>query len=201
MNSSPHEEVLIGLVSISDRATQGVYPDQGIPALEEWFARALSSPWRTETRLIADDQAAIEATLIELVDRVGCHLVLTTGGTGPAQRDVTPDATLAVADKVMPGFGEEMRRISLSFVPTAILSRQVGVVRGKALILNLPGQPKSIRETLEGVRAGDGTVTVNGVFAAVPYCIDLIGGPYIETVDQVIKAFRPKSALRPKPIA
>ncbi|MBP6070192.1 MAG: molybdopterin adenylyltransferase [Candidatus Accumulibacter sp.] len=201
MNSSPHEEVLIGLVSISDRATQGVYPDQGIPALEEWFARALSSPWRTETRLIADDQAAIEATLIELVDRVGCHLVLTTGGTGPAQRDVTPDATLAVADKVMPGFGEEMRRISLNFVPTAILSRQVGVVRGKALILNLPGQPKSIRETLEGVRAGDGTVTVNGVFAAVPYCIDLIGGPYIETVDQVIKAFRPKSALRPKPIA
>jgi len=136
-----------------------------------------------------------------LVDRVGCHLVLTTGGTGPAQRDVTPDATLAVADKVMPGFGEEMRRISLNFVPTAILSRQVGVVRGKALILNLPGQPKSIRETLEGVRAGDGTVTVNGVFAAVPYCIDLIGGPYIETVDQVIKAFRPKSALRPKPIA
>ena len=201
MNSSPHEEVLIGLVSISDRATQGVYPDQGIPALEEWFARALSSPWRTETRLIEDDQAAIEATLIELVDRVGCHLVLTTGGTGPAQRDVTPDATLAVADKVMPGFGEEMRRISLNFVPTAILSRQVGVVRGKALILNLPGQPKSIRETLEGVRAGDGTVTVNGVFAAVPYCIDLIGGPYIETVDQVIKAFRPKSALRPKPIA
>jgi molybdopterin adenylyltransferase len=201
MKSSPHEEVLIGLVSISDRATQGVYPDQGIPALEEWFARALSSPWRTETRLIADDQAAIEATLIELVDRVGCHLVLTTGGTGPAQRDVTPDATLAVADKVMPGFGEEMRRISLNFVPTAILSRQVGVVRGKALILNLPGQPKSIRETLEGVRAGDGAVTVNGVFAAVPYCIDLIGGPYIETVDQVIKAFRPKSALRPKPIA
>ncbi len=201
MNSSPYEEVLIGLVSISDRATQGVYPDQGIPALEEWFARALSSPWRTETRLIADDQAAIKATLIELVDRVGCHLVLTTGGTGPAQRDVTPDATLAVADKVMPGFGEEMRRISLNFVPTAILSRQVGVVRGKALILNLPGQPKSIRETLEGVRAGDGTVTVNGVFAAVPYCIDLIGGPYIETVDQVIKAFRPKSALRPKPIA
>ena len=201
MNSSPYEEVLIGLVSISDRATQGVYPDQGIPALEEWFARALSSPWRTETRLIADDQAAIEATLIELVDRVGCHLVLTTGGTGPAQRDVTPDATLAVADKVMPGFGEEMRRISLNFVPTAILSRQVGVVRGKALILNLPGQPKSIRETLEGVRAGDGTVTVNGVFAAVPYCIDLIGGPYIETVDRVIKAFRPKSALRPKPIA
>lgn len=201
MNVHSHDQLLIGLVSISDRATQGVYPDQGIPALEEWFARALSSPWRTETRLIADDQAAIEATLIELVDRVGCHLVLTTGGTGPAQRDVTPDATLAVADKVMPGFGEEMRRISLNFVPTAILSRQVGVVRGKALILNLPGQPKSIRETLEGVRAGDGTVTVNGVFAAVPYCIDLIGGPYIETVDQVIKAFRPKSALRPKPIA
>jgi molybdopterin adenylyltransferase len=201
MNASPHEEVLIGLVSISDRAAQGVYQDQGIPALQEWFARALSSPWRMETRLIADDQAAIEATLIELVDRVGCHLVLTTGGTGPAQRDVTPEATLAVADKVMPGFGEEMRRISLSFVPTAILSRQVGVVRGKALILNLPGQPKSIRETLEGIRAADGTVTVNGVFAAVPYCIDLIGGPYIETVEEVINAFRPKSALRPKPIA
>ena len=201
MNASPHEEVLIGLVSISDRAAQGVYQDQGIPALQEWFARALSSPWRTETRLIADNQATIEATLIELVDRVGCHLVLTTGGTGPAQRDVTPEATLAVADKVMPGFGEEMRRISLSFVPTAILSRQVGVVRGKALILNLPGQPKSIRETLEGIRAADGTVTVNGVFAAVPYCIDLIGGPYIETVEEVINAFRPKSALRPKPIA
>jgi len=201
MNSSPHEEVLIGLVSISDRAAQGVYQDQGIPALQEWFARALSSPWRTETRLIPDDQATIEATLIELVDRVGCHLVLTTGGTGPAQRDVTPDATLAVADRVMPGFGEEMRRISLNFVPTAILSRQVGVVRGRALLLNLPGQPKSIRETLEGVRAADGTVTVNGVFAAVPYCIDLIGGPYIETNDEVVKAFRPKSALRPKPIA
>jgi molybdopterin adenylyltransferase len=200
MNKSSHEEVLIGLVSISDRAAQGVYQDQGIPALQEWFARALSSPWRTETRLIPDDQATIEATLIELVDRVGCHLVLTTGGTGPAQRDVTPDATLAVADRVMPGFGEEMRRISLNFVPTAILSRQVGVVRGQALLLNLPGQPKSIRETLEGVRAADGTVTVNGIFAAVPYCIDLIGGPCIETNDEVIKAFRPKSALRPKPI-
>jgi len=201
MNMSSHEQLLIGLVSISDRAAQGVYQDQGIPALQEWFARALSSPWRTETRLIADNQATIEATLIELVDRVGCHLVLTTGGTGPALRDVTPDATLAVADRVMPGFGEEMRRISLNFVPTAILSRQVGVVRRQALILNLPGQPKSIRETLEGVRAADGTVTVNGVFAAVPYCIDLIGGPYIETNDEVTKAFRPKSALRPKPLA
>ncbi|MBK7674633.1 molybdopterin adenylyltransferase [Accumulibacter sp.] len=198
---SSHEQLLIGLVSISDRAAQGVYQDQGIPALQEWFARALSSPWRTETRLIADNQATIEATLIELVDRVGCHLVLTTGGTGPALRDVTPDATLAVADRVMPGFGEEMRRISLNFVPTAILSRQVGAVRRQALILNLPGQPKSIRETLEGVRAADGTVTVNGVFAAVPYCIDLIGGPYIETNDEVTKAFRPKSALRPKPLA
>ncbi len=201
MNMSSHEQLLIGLVSISDRAAQGVYQDQGIPALQEWFARALSSPWRTETRLIADNQATIEATLIELVDRVGCHLVLTTGGTGPALRDVTPDATLAVADRVMPGFGEEMRRISLNFVPTAILSRQVGAVRRQALILNLPGQPKSIRETLEGVRAADGTVTVNGVFAAVPYCIDLIGGPYIETNDEVTKAFRPKSALRPKPLA
>ena len=201
MNASPHEEVLIGLVSISDRAAQGVYQDQGIPALQEWFARALSSPWRTETRLIADDQAAIEATLIELVYRVDCHLVLTTGGTGPALRDVTPDATLAVADRVMPGFGEEMRRISLNFVPTAILSRQVGVIRGKALILNLPGQPKSIRETLEGVKAADGTVVANGIFAAIPYCIDLIGGPYVETVDSVIKAFRPKSALRASPAA
>lgn len=195
------EQLLIGLVSISDRAAQGVYADQGIPALEEWFGSALNSPWRTETRLIADDQASIERTLIELVDEVGCHLVLTTGGTGPAPRDVTPEATLAVADKVMPGFGEEMRRISLNFVPTAILSRQLGVIRGKALILNLPGQPKSIRETLEGVRAADGTMTVSGIFAAVPYCIDLIGGPYVETVDQIVKAFRPKSALRSPPTA
>lgn len=197
MNVHSHDQLLIGLVSISDRAAQGVYADQGIPALEEWFSRALSSPWRMETRLIADDQAAIEKTLIELVDQVDCRLVLTTGGTGPAARDVTPEATLAVADKVMPGFGEEMRRISLNFVPTAILSRQLGVTRGKALILNLPGQPKSIRETLEGVKAADGTVLVQGIFAAVPYCIDLLGGPYVETVEAVIKAFRPKSARRP----
>ncbi len=201
MNVHRHDELLIGLVSISDRASQGVYADQGIPALQDWFARALRSPWRMETRLIADDQASIETTLIELVDAFGCQLVLTTGGTGPAARDVTPEATLAVADKVMPGFGEEMRRISLNFVPTAILSRQVGVIRGKALILNLPGQPKSIRETLEGVKAADGTVVANGSFAAMPYCIDLIGGPYVETVDSVIKAFRPKSALRPSPAA
>ena len=194
-----NRELLIGLVSISDRASQGVYEDKGIPALQEWFASALTSPWRMETRLIADDQASIEKTLIELVDQVGCDLVLTTGGTGPAPRDVTPEATLAVAGKVLPGFGEEMRRISLNFVPTAILSRQVGVVRGKALILNLPGQPKSIRETLEGVKDADGAVTVPGIFAAVPYCIDLIGGPYVETVDSVVKAFRPKSAIRPKP--
>ncbi|SBT06876.1 molybdochelatase MogA, involved in Moco biosynthesis [Candidatus Accumulibacter aalborgensis] len=187
------EELLIGLLSISDRAAQGVYEDQGIPALEEWFGQALSSRWRAEKRLIADDRATIERTLIELVDEVHCHLVLTTGGTGPAPRDVTPEATLAVADKVLPGFGEEMRRIGLNFVPTAILSRQVGVVRGRALILNLPGQPKSIRETLEGVKSADGAVVVSGIFAAVPYCIDLIGGPYITTIDQVVKAFRPKA--------
>ena len=192
-----NEELLIGLVSISDRASQGVYEDKGIPALREWFGAALSSPWRMETRLIPDDQASIEQTLIELVDETGCHLVLTTGGTGPAPRDVTPEATLAVADKMMPGFGEEMRRISLNFVPTAILSRQVGVIRGKALILNLPGQPKSIRETLEGVKDGEGNTTVTGIFAAVPYCIDLIGGPYVDTVERVVKAFRPKSAVRP----
>ena len=191
-----HDELLIGLLSISDRAAQGVYADQGIPALEEWFAQALASPWRTETRLIPDDQAAIESALIELVDDAGCDLVLTTGGTGPAPRDVTPEATLAVADRLMPGFGEEMRRISLNFVPTAILSRQLGAIRGGALILNLPGQPKSIRETLEGVKAADGTIMVNGIFAAVPYCIDLLGGPYVETVEQVVKAFRPKSAQR-----
>jgi len=193
------DELLIGLLSISDRASQGVYRDQGIPALQEWFASALSSPWRTAARLIADEQSAIEQALVELVDRVGCHLVLTTGGTGPAARDVTPEATLAVADRVMPGFGEEMRRISLNFVPTAILSRQVGVIRGQALILNLPGQPKSIRETLEGVKAADGSVLVPGIFAAVPYCIDLLGGPYVETNESVIAAFRPKSARRIKP--
>ena len=192
------EQLIVGLVSISDRASTGVYEDKGIPALQEWLASALTTPWRAETRLIADDQPTIEKTLIELVDTVGCHLVLTTGGTGPALRDVTPEATLAVADKEMPGFGEEMRRISLNFVPTAILSRQVAVIRQQALIINLPGQPKSIKETLEGVRAADGTVSHVGIFAAVPYCIDLIGGPYVETNEAVIKAFRPKSAIRPK---
>jgi len=193
-----NEALLIGLVSISDRASSGVYKDEGIPALQEWFARALASPWRVETRLIPDEQAAIESTLIDLVDRLACHLVLTTGGTGPAPRDVTPEATLAIADRVMPGFGEQMRRISLEFVPTAILSRQVGVIRKRALIINLPGQPKSIRETLEGPKDKDGKQLVPGIFAAVPYCIDLIGGPYIETREDVVKAFRPKSALRPK---
>ncbi len=193
-----NEELVVGLVSISDRASAGIYADQGIPALQEWLAGALTTPWRGETRLIADDRPTIENTLIELVDRNKCHLVLTTGGTGPAPRDVTPDATLAVADKEMPGFGEEMRRISLNFVPTAILSRQVAVIRKQCLIINLPGQPKSIKETLEGVRDGEGKVTHVGIFAAVPYCIDLIGGPYAETDDAVIKAFRPKSAIRNK---
>jgi molybdopterin adenylyltransferase len=191
-----NEELVIGLVSISDRASTGVYDDQGIPALQEWLGSALTTPWRAETRLIADDRPTIETTLIELVDRSRCHLVLTTGGTGPAPRDVTPEATLAVADKEMPGFGEEMRRISLNFVPTAILSRQVAVIRGQCLIINLPGQPKSIRETLEGVRNAEGKVSHVGIFAAVPYCIDLIGGPYAETDPAVLKAFRPKSALR-----
>ena len=191
----------IGLVSISDRASSGVYADQGIPALEEWFKAALASPWQTVTRLIPDEQPAIEATLRELVDREGCQLVLTTGGTGPAPRDVTPEATLAVADRVMPGFGEQMRQISLRFVPTAILSRQVAVVRKGALIINLPGQPKSIRETLEGLKDAAGQQIVPGIFAAVPYCIDLIGGPYIETRDEVCKAFRPKAAVRSKPTA
>ena len=193
------EELVVGLVSISDRASQGVYKDEGIPALEEWFDKAVAAPAvRMVKRLIPDERPAIEAALKELVDREGCHLVLTTGGTGPAPRDVTPEATLAVADKVMPGFGEQMRQVSLKFVPTAILSRQVGVIRGKALILNLPGQPKAIRETLEGVKDESGKTVVSGIFAAVPYCIDLIGGPYIETHDAVVKAFRPKSAIRPK---
>ena len=192
------DELLIGLVSISDRASSGVYRDEGIPALKEWFARTLASPWRTETRLIPDERPLIESTLVELADRVGCHLVLTTGGTGPAPRDVTPEATLAIADKLMPGFGEQMRRISLEFVPTAILSRQVAVVRKRSLIINLPGQPKSIRETLEGLKDKDGRQIVAGIFAAVPYCIDLIGGPYIETREEIVKAFRPKSAIRPK---
>ncbi len=189
----------IGLVSISDRASAGIYRDEGIPSLEAWFAAALKSAWVTQTRLIPDEQAVIERTLIELCDVAGCDLVLTTGGTGPAPRDVTPEATLAVAHKVMPGFGEQMRQISLRFVPTAILSRQVGAIRGRALILNLPGQPKAIRETLEGVRDSEGRVIVPGIFAAVPYCLDLIGGPYVETHDAVCKAFRPKSALRPAP--
>jgi len=177
--------LLIGLVSISDRASAGVYEDKGIPGLKEWFGAALKTPWRMETRLIPDEQALIERTLIELADTVGCDLVLTTGGTGPAPRDVTPEATLSVAHKVLPGFGEQMRQVSLKYVPTAILSRQVGVVRGRALILNLPGQPKAIKETLDGV------------FPAVPYCLDLIGGPYVETHDDVCKVFRPKSAQRP----
>jgi len=189
--------LLIGLVSISDRASQGVYEDKGIPALRDWFAAALTSPWQMETRLIPDERAVIERTLVELVDAVGCHLVLTTGGTGPAPRDVTPEATLAVADRVMPGFGEQMRQISLNFVPTAILSRQMGVIRGGALILNLPGQPKSIRETLEGVRGDDGEARVPGIFAAVPYCLDLLGGPCVETDARIVRAFRPKSAIRP----
>jgi molybdopterin adenylyltransferase len=193
------EELLIGLVSISDRASKGVYKDEGIPALEEWFTRALAAPrWSTITRLIPDEQPVIEATLKSLVDDEGCHLVLTTGGTGPALRDVTPEATLAVGDKEMPGFGEQMRQVSLKFVPTAILSRQVAVIRKQALIINLPGQPKAIRETLEGLKDAEGKTLQSGIFAAVPYCIDLIGGPYIETNDDVVKAFRPKSAIRPK---
>ena len=191
----------VGLVSVSDRASQGVYQDQGIPALKEWLARALTTPFDAVTRLIQDDAAAISGALIELVDVERCHLVLTTGGTGPARRDVTPEATLAVATREMPGFGEQMRQISLQFVPTAILSRQVGVLRETpdhaALIINLPGQPKAIAETLEGLRREDGSIAVPGIFAAVPYCIDLIGGPYIETHEAVIKAFRPKSAIRP----
>jgi molybdopterin adenylyltransferase len=196
------DELLIGLVSISDRASTGVYEDQGVPALRDWFTQALTSPWQMETRLIPDDQAIIQQTLTELVDEVGCDLVLTTGGTGPARRDVTPEATLAVATKPMPGFGEQMRQISLRFVPTAILSRQVAVIREcddhAALIMNLPGQPKSIRETLEGLKDADGNTIVAGIFAAVPYCIDLIGGPYIDTNEAVCKAFRPKSAIRAK---
>jgi molybdopterin adenylyltransferase len=190
------DALLIGLVSISDRASSGIYEDKGLPALKEWFGAALTTPWRMETRLIPDEQAVIEKTLIELCDVAGCHLVLTTGGTGPAPRDVTPEATLAVADKVMPGFGEQMRQISLRFVPTAILSRQVGVIRGRTLILNLPGQPKAIKETLEGAKDADGKPLVPGIFAAVPYCIDLIGGPRIETRPDVVAAFRPKSAAK-----
>ena len=184
--NTQENELLIGLISISDRASSGAYEDQGLPALKQWFGAALASPWKMITRLIPDEQPVIEQTLKDLVDSERCHLVLTTGGTGPAPRDVTPEATLAVADKVMPGFGEQMRQVSLKYVPTAILSRQVGVIRKQALILNLPGQPKAIKETLDGV------------FAAVPYCVDLIGGPYIETHESVIKVFRPKSAIRVK---
>jgi molybdopterin adenylyltransferase len=197
MSSSTFDPVRIGVVSISDRASAGVYEDKGIPALKEWLGRALRNPITWETRLIPDEQAGISAALRELVDAAQCDLVLTTGGTGPAPRDVTPEATLAVADKVMPGFGEQMRQISLAFVPTAILSRQVAVIRGKALIINLPGQPKSIAQTLEGLPAAQ--PPVHGIFAAVPYCVDLIGGPYIECDAAVCDAFRPKSALKPKP--
>ncbi|MFT5642573.1 MAG: molybdopterin adenylyltransferase [Janthinobacterium sp.] len=194
-------QITIGLVSISDRASGGVYQDQGIPALQQWLGAALISPWRCETRLIPDDRATIEATLIELVDVTRCHLVLTTGGTGPARRDVTPEATLAVGTREMPGFGEQMRQISLQFVPTAILSRQLAVIRETpdhaALIMNLPGQPKAIKETLEGLKDADGQQIVKGIFAAVPYCVDLIGGPYMETDAATCQAFRPKSAQKP----
>jgi molybdopterin adenylyltransferase len=194
--SGKHDAVTIGIVSVSDRASSGVYEDKGLPALKEWLGRALRNPITFVERLIPDEQAHISATLIELVD-AGCSLVLTTGGTGPALRDVTPEATLAVGHKEMPGFGEQMRQISLTFVPTAILSRQVAVIRDQALIMNLPGQPKAIAETLEGLKNADGSQAVAGIFAAVPYCIDLIGGPYLETDDAVCKAFRPKSAIRP----
>ena len=190
-----HDTVMIGIVSVSDRASTGVYEDKGLPALQDWLARALKNTVTFEARLIPDEQQRISDTLIELVD-AGCSLVLTTGGTGPAVRDVTPEATLAIADKELPGFGEQMRQISLKFVPTAILSRQVAVVRGKSLVINLPGQPKAIQETLEGLKDGGGAQLVAGIFAAVPYCIDLIGGPYLETDDAVCRAFRPKSALR-----
>lgn len=202
--TTSNPELVIGLVSVSDRASGGVYEDKGIPALTEWLAGAITTPYRIEQRLIPDDRANIEATLVELVDSARCHLVLTTGGTGPARRDVTPEATLAVATKEMPGFGEQMRQISLRFVPTAILSRQTAVIRETAdhaaLIMNLPGQPKSIKETLEGLKDDAGNTVVGGIFAAVPYCIDLIGGPYMETNPAVSKTFRPKSALRP-PVA
>ena len=194
--STDHDPVKIGIVSISDRASTGVYEDKGLPALQAWLGHALKNPLQFEPRLIPDEKERISATLIELVE-AGCSLVLTTGGTGPAIRDVTPEATLAVADKEMPGFGEQMRQISLKFVPTAILSRQVAVIRGQSLIINLPGQPKSIAETLEGLKDSQGQSSVHGIFAAVPYCIDLIGGPYLETHDEVCKAFRPKTAIRP----
>jgi molybdopterin adenylyltransferase len=194
---STFEPITIGIVSVSDRASTGVYEDKGLPALKEWLARALHNPIIFESRLIPDEQATISQALIELVN-AGCSLVLTTGGTGPAMRDVTPEATLAIAHKEMPGFGEQMRQISLRFVPTAILSRQVAVIRDKSLIINLPGQPKSIQETLEGLKDAEGKSLVPGIFAAVPYCVDLIGGPYIETNNEVCKGFRPKSAIRPQ---
>ena len=197
LDAAALDTVRIGIVSISDRASAGVYEDKGVPALQDWLTRAVRNPVHWETRLIPDDQAGISAALCELVDEAGCHLVLTTGGTGPAPRDVTPEATLAVAHKLMPGFGEQLRSISLHFVPTAILSRQVAVIRGTALVINLPGQPKAIAETLEGLPTA--TPPVPGIFAAVPYCIDLIGGPYLETDPALCKAFRPKSALRPSP--
>ena len=193
--ASPFDAIKIGIVSISDRASGGVYVDKGLPALQDWLTRALKNPLQFEPRLIPDDQATISATLVELV-QAGCALVLTTGGTGPALRDVTPEATLAVAHKEMPGFGEQMRQISLKFVPTAILSRQVAVIRDQTLIINLPGQPKSIQETLEGLKDANGETLIAGIFAAVPYCVDLIGGPYIETDERVCKAFRPKAAIR-----
>ena len=197
------DELVVGFVSISDSASSGTYQDEGIPALRDWFGKTLTSPWQSVERLIPDEQALISRTLIELVDVAGCDLVLTTGGTGPARRDVTPEATLAVGTKEMPGFGEQMRQVSLHFVPTAILSRQVAVIRETpsraALIVNLPGQPRAIRETLEGLRDVEGRTVVQGVFAAIPYCIDLIGGPYIETDDAIVRAFRPKNAIRPKP--
>ncbi len=195
--TTEHDAVRIGIVSVSDRASTGVYEDKGLPALREWLGRALRNPITFEPRLIPDEQDRISAALVELVDVAKCDLVLTTGGTGPARRDVTPEATLAIADKEMPGFGEQMRQISLRFVPTAILSRQVAVIRGSALVINLPGQPKSIQETLEGLKDAQGQQLVPGIFAAVPYCIDLIGGPYLKTDDSVCKAFRPKSAIRP----
>ncbi|OCL19543.1 molybdopterin adenylyltransferase [Gilliamella sp. wkB171] len=188
--------IKIGLVSVSDRASQGIYADEGIPALLSWLKTALITPFETETRVIPDEQPLIENTLCDLVDNFRCHLILTTGGTGPALRDVTPDATLAIADRIMPGFGEQMRQISLHFVPTAILSRQVGVIRKKCLILNLPGRPKSIQETLQGVKDSDGNSLVDGIFASVPYCIDLLEGPYIETHEHIVKSFRPKSSIK-----
>lgn len=201
MTSNVEPVLVIGLVSVSDRASGGVYQDQGIPAMQDWLARTITTPYRVETRLIADERTQIEATLVELVDTARCHLVLTTGGTGPARRDVTPEATIAVGTKEMPGFGEQMRQISLHFVPTAILSRQTAVIRETpdhaALVMNLPGQPKAIAETLGGLKDADGNTVAGGIFAAVPYCIDLIGGPYMETDPAVCKAFRPKSALRP----